>query len=74
MRWSAVLVCLLLLAPTGLAAQAQTSDDVAARLKALEERLRALEAELAALKAAQGTPPAPRAGPRGRCRSMAGAA
>src|SRR3990172_9371791 len=58
MRWGTVLVCLLLLAPAGLTAQA-TSDDVAARLKALEERLRALEAELAALKAAQGTPPTP---------------
>src|SRR3990167_7467499 len=57
MRWGTVLVCLLLLAPAGLTAQA-TSDDVAARLKALEERLRALEAELAALKAAQGTPSA----------------
>src|SRR3989338_3189919 len=60
MRWGTVLVCLLLLAPAGLTAQA-TSDDVAARLKALEERLRALEAELAALKAAQGTPPTPAA-------------
>src|SRR3989338_604231 len=60
MRWSAVLVCLLLLAPSGLVAQA-TSDDVATRLKALEERLRALEAELAALKAAPGTPPTPAA-------------
>ena len=60
MRWGTVLVCLLLLAPAGLTAQA-TNDDVAARLKALEERLRALEAELAALKAAQGTPPTPAA-------------
>src|SRR3990172_1598711 len=64
MRWGTVLVCLLLLAPAGLTAQA-TSDDVAARLKALEERLRALEAELAALKAAQGTPPTPAAAPGG---------
>src|SRR3990170_6167726 len=64
MRWSAVLVCLLLLAPSGLVAQA-TSDDVATRLKALEERLRALEAELAALKAAPGTPPAPAAAAAG---------
>lgn len=58
MRGSVVLVCLLLLAPAGLTAQAQTSEEVAARLQALEERLRQLEAELAALKAAQGTPPA----------------
>ena len=57
MRSSAVLVCLLLLAPAGLAAQA-TSEEVAARLAALEERLRALEAELAALKAGQAAPPA----------------
>src|SRR3989304_8180022 len=64
MRWSAVLLCLLLLAPSGLVAQA-TSDDVAARLQAREERLRALEAELAALKAAPGTPPAPAAAAAG---------
>src|SRR3989304_4533717 len=73
MRWSAVLVCLLLLGPAGLVARA-TSDDVATRLKALEERLRALEAELAALKAAPGTPPAPAAAAGGAAAGPGGGA
>lgn len=58
MRFALAVVCLFLLTPAGLAAE-EPSEDVAARLKALEERIRALEAELAALKAAQaGAPPA----------------
>ncbi len=72
MRGGALLVCLLLLAPAGLAAQA-TSEEVAARLQALEERIRALEAELAALKAAQGTPPAVAPAPVAAVAAPAGA-
>lgn len=51
MRLALAVLCLLLLAPAGLAAQTAT-DQLAARIQALEERIRALEAELQALKAA----------------------
>jgi len=57
MRLTLTILCLLLLAPLALEAQG-TSQDVEARLKALEERIRQLEAELATLKAAPG-PAAP---------------
>lgn len=57
MRLALAVLCLLLVVPAGLAAQT-TTEDLAAKLQALEERIRALEAELAALKAAQ-TPVAP---------------
>lgn len=52
-------LCLLLLAPTGLRGQAGP-DDTAARFKVLEERIRALEVEIQTLKAAQAAalPPA----------------
>ena len=64
MRVTLALTCLLLLAPTGLTAE-ETTANVAAQLKALEERVRALEAELQALKAAQATtaPPSGEAAP-----------
>ncbi|MFQ5662986.1 MAG: hypothetical protein ACE5HL_04060 [Terriglobia bacterium] len=61
MRLTLAIVCLLLLlALPSLAAQPE-SEDLAGRLRALEERLRALEAELAALKGARAAAPTPTA-------------
>lgn len=57
-RWTLTLVCLLLLAPPALPAQSAAEEDLAARLKLLEERVRQLEAELEALKATPAAAPA----------------
>ena len=57
MKSTAVLVCLVFLAPGLLTAQ--TTDAMQEKFKALEERIAALEAEVQALKSAQSTPAAP---------------
>jgi len=52
-RWLLLVVPLILLASGGLHAAEANDNDVAARLKLLEERVKQLEAELEALKAAK---------------------
>ncbi|MFQ5696311.1 MAG: hypothetical protein ACE5HB_10010, partial [Terriglobia bacterium] len=63
-KWPALALACLLLAPMNVAGQ-ETSEDMAARMKALEERVRQLEALLEALQSAlPGAPaPAPAAAP-----------
>ena len=57
-RMALILMSVLVLIPPNLGAQATVEEDLATRLKALEERVRQLEAELAAVKASQAAPPA----------------